>query len=155
MPKRQRRRPNARKRGRPTVFNRHLANRLCRRISEGESLRAICSNPTFPSKSTVLRWLSKHDGFWDQYARARVVQADTLMDEAIDLARSAMGYIDVDLRRKIDTLKWAAAKLNPKVYGKLKAKDEDQLKGEEAECAESDEEDCDDIWLTRPKHQFR
>jgi predicted DNA-binding ribbon-helix-helix protein len=110
--------PSAQKRGRPTVFSWELADRICRRIAEGQTLRAICSKHGYPSKSSVTRWLAQNDQFWDQYARAREQQAHALIDEAVDLGRSADGNTASELRLKIDTLKWAAAKLSPKVYGK-------------------------------------
>lgn len=105
-------------------------------IAKGEILRSICCLPGFPSKSTVTRWLMKNDEFWDLYARAREQQAYALIDEVIYLAH----YADCDsaaaLRLKIDSIKWAASKLNPKRYGKHRMRCDPsahELEGEETE----------------------
>lgn len=42
-----------------------------------------------PNRVTVLRWLRVHDEFRDQYAQAREVQADTIVDEILEIADDA------------------------------------------------------------------
>lgn len=101
--------------GRPTTYTEDLANEICRRIMEGESLRSIVETEGMPNRSTVHLWLATKSQFSDQYARAREDQADTLADELIELADNAT---DVNKARlQIDTRKWAASKLKPKKYG--------------------------------------
>src|SRR5438132_622777 len=73
-------------RGRPSLFKTSVADVICRRLADGETLRAICSNPAMPAKATVMRWLAQHPEFRDRYARAREVQADVLAEEVIDIA---------------------------------------------------------------------
>lgn len=51
--------PKPRRPGRPSIRSRALEEAICQRIASGESLRAVCRDPAMPSKSTVLRWLSK------------------------------------------------------------------------------------------------
>ena len=36
-----------------------LADTICKRIAEGESLRAICRDPGMPSEGTVRGWAGK------------------------------------------------------------------------------------------------
>jgi hypothetical protein len=103
------------------VFSDEIASFICRRIADGQSLRAICSKSAMPSRSTVTRWLAENEDFWGQYARAREQQAHTLIDEAIDLARSADDNNNATLRLKIDTLKWAAAKLSLRASRRIRA----------------------------------
>ena len=69
--------------------------------------------------STVLRWLHDNADFRGRYAAAREVQADRLFDEADDVARDALaGIVDPQAARLfIDTVKWRAGKMRPKVYG--------------------------------------
>lgn len=124
--------------GRPTIFSIELADRICERLVEGESLRSICKDDDMPSVGTVCRWLADdaHPGFREQYARAREAQADTIFDEQLDIADDAsndwMERFDKDgqslgwvlngehvqrSKLRIDTRKWMAAKLAPKRYG--------------------------------------
>jgi len=122
--------------GRPSSFTQELADTICERIADGESLRTICINEDMPNKATVFRWLAAKPEFSDQYARAREIQADTIFDEMIDIADDAsndwmerrngdgenIGWqMNGDhVRRsqlRIDARKWIAGKLRPKVYG--------------------------------------
>lgn len=110
-----------------------LASEICGRLVDGESLRSICADDRMPDKSTVFRWLDKHEAFRDQYARARRFQAETYADETIDIADDAgndwMERNDPDnpgwqfngeavarARLRVDARKWAAGKLDPKKY---------------------------------------
>ncbi len=79
------------KKGRPSLYTDALAANICRRLAEGETLRAICRDKAMPDKATVLRWLAdkaKTD-FRDQYAHAREMQADALFDEALEIVYNA------------------------------------------------------------------
>ncbi len=80
--------PKKRKVGRPSLYTDKLAARICRRLAEGESLRAICADKAMPAISTVMGWLfdGNHDGFSEQYARAREAQAEVRTDESVDIA---------------------------------------------------------------------
>lgn len=102
--------------GRPTDYAEGIANTICERIANGESLRTITSEAGMPHRSTVHKWLFERKEFSDQYARAREAQADTYADEMEDIARDPK--IDVQRARLIiDTRKWNASKLKPKKYG--------------------------------------
>lgn len=117
-------------------FSTELADLICERIADGESLRAICADEGMPAKSTVFKWLSLHSDFADQYAHAREAQADSLFDEILGIADDGtndwMERKDEDgevfgwrengeaLRRsvlRVDARKWMAGKLRPKKYG--------------------------------------
>jgi len=103
------------KRGRPTKYTKELTDKICERIMNGESLRAIILDEDMPTRSTVHKWLAENDDFSDQYARAKDNQADTLADELIYIADNAE---DVQKARlQVDTRKWVASKLKPKKYG--------------------------------------
>lgn len=126
--------------GRPSSFTQELADAICSRLAEGQSLRTICVDEGMPDKTTVLRWVSQNDTFRNQYACAREDQADFYASEIIDIAdeevtmikRSKHGNEDDDgleqevvfdptavarNRLRVDARKWYASKLAPKKYG--------------------------------------
>lgn len=125
--------------GRPTTFSPEVADAICERLANAESLRSICCDPEMPGQTTVFRWLADpaHDEFRQQYARAREAQADALFDEVLDIAddgtndwmerknadgEAGLGWQENGeaIRRsqlRIDARKWMAGKLRPKKYG--------------------------------------
>ena len=117
--------------GRPTDYSTELTDAICERLSNGESLRSICSLENMPKKTTVFRWLNIHKDFNDQYARAREEQAETLADEIISIADDGLNdtYVDENgnkrteqdviarSRLRVEARKWVASKLKPKKYG--------------------------------------
>ena len=123
----------SKKKGRPSLYTDKLAAKICRRLAEGESLRAICADRAMPGISTVMGWLfdGSHDGFSEQYARAREAQAEIRADEIVDIADDASGDFTANKdgklvansehiqrsRLRVDARKWIAAKLLPKRYG--------------------------------------
>jgi hypothetical protein len=109
-----------RPRGRPCTYNEETANRICERMSAGESLNRICSDADMPPVSTVRHWvIYDHQGFAAKYARARELQADAWASELVDLARNVPPDSNhvAKARLEIDTVKWVACKLLPKKYG--------------------------------------
>jgi hypothetical protein len=106
--------------GRPSDYSQAIADLICERIADGESLRSICIADDMPNKATVFRWLAAHKEFSDQYARARETQADTLVDEILDIADDGWRENGEAIRRsqmRIDARKWMAGKMRPKKYG--------------------------------------
>lgn len=106
---------------RPSDYSDALAESICLKIADGESLRAICESDDYPDRSTVFRWLSDPANVWfrDHYARAREASADADADDIGHYARqAAKGLIEpAAARTAIDGLKWSAGKRKPKVYG--------------------------------------
>ena len=109
--------------GRPSRYSQKIADDICERLANGESLRRICLTPNYPRQATVFRWLASHDEFREQYRVAREAQADTLADEIIDIAdgkRAAYEGTDADVQRdklSVYARQWVAAKLKPRTYG--------------------------------------
>lgn len=116
--------------GRPSSYSAELAETICDRLAEGESLRAICASEGMPHKKTVLRWLRNDEAFRAQYAQAREEQAEHLLDEIFAIADDTTNdteYGDAGpkantewiarSRLRVDTRKWAMSKLAPKKYG--------------------------------------
>lgn len=101
---------------RPSDYSETIADQICERLADGESLRSICSDEAMPAKSTVFKWLARHPEFQDQYARASECRADTHADEIIDIADD--DHLEPnDKRVRVDARKWVASKLRPKKYG--------------------------------------
>jgi len=107
------------KTGRPSDYLPEVAADICSLLADGESLRKVCERPGMPGKATVFRWLSLHEEFRDQYAKATETRADAIFEEMFDIAdnvaeeAAAVGKA----RLRIDTRKWALARMNPKKYG--------------------------------------
>lgn len=121
-----------------TKYSEELANIICGRLAEGESLRSVCGDENMPGLRTVFDWLAddRYEAFRIKYARAREAQADALFDEMIDIADDGrndwmekknadgknIGWTENGeaLRRsdlRIKTRQWMASKLQPKKYG--------------------------------------
>jgi hypothetical protein len=105
--------------GRPTKFTAETATEICRRLAEGESLKAICKDEAMPAERTVFGWLAADDDFSQQYARARKHWAEAQLEEIIEIADDN-DLKPEDKRVRIDTRKWAMGKLNGKYSDKLK-----------------------------------
>ena len=102
------------KQGRPTKFTQELADLICERMSNGESLRSICREIGL-LPSTVIMWMNHNKVFFEQYAQARQKQADSYADMILD---EAFNTHDAQIGRlRVDALKWVASKLAPKRYG--------------------------------------
>ena len=72
--------------GRPSSYSPEKAAIICERLSDGESLRAICKDPNLPSIPSFFRWLEANPELRDQYARAREAQADVYAAEIVELS---------------------------------------------------------------------
>lgn len=118
-------------RGRPSKYTAALASRICERLSAGETLRAVCRDEGMPAASTVLAWTAKHNGFSEQYAKAREIGYQQMADEIVEIADDGSNdtYLDEEGNRRtdtdvigrsrlrVDTRKWLLSKALPKVYG--------------------------------------
>ena len=129
------------KAGRPSKYTEEIAEAICTRIADGESLRKVCARKDMPSLSAVMRWLadSERAQFRDQYACAREAQADKLVDDLLEIAdeectmvkaskhgpgddegQAEVVFDAVAVARnklRVDARKWIAARMSPKKYG--------------------------------------
>ena len=126
--------------GRPSIYSKKLAGRICDGLASGLSMRKICFDEAFPAQTTIYRWLRENEEFRQQYTQARTWQADTLFDECLDIADDGSNdwMADKDSetgeryngdavarsRLRVDTRKWMAGKLNAKKYGEKTDGDE-------------------------------
>jgi hypothetical protein len=111
-------------------YTEELGIEICRRVAEGEPLTKVCKSVSMPHLSTVYRWLRDIPEFDKLMRIARFDQAATLFSQAIEIADEPPP-MDVDAdgtqrissagvqaqRLRVDTRKWAAARLLPKAYG--------------------------------------
>lgn len=109
-------------RGRPpSVFRPELATAIIERVAEGETLSIICADDGMPSPTTFRRWVLAREEVRTAFQLARELKADSLFDEALDIARaikrvpgSTQNVRASDVA--MSHLRWAAGKLNPQRY---------------------------------------
>jgi len=125
------------KMGRPTLYSTELAALICERVATSTfGLARLCElHADLPEKITINVWRYKYPDFAAQYAQAKLIQADLLAEEILDIADDGtndwMASFDENgnpswklngehvnrSRLRIDTRKFLAAKLLPKQYG--------------------------------------
>lgn len=96
-----------------------IQDKVLDELHTGRSLRQVCQDDGMPDVKTIGRWLIADAAFALRYAQARMAQANGLFDrmEAVEESVSA-GTIDSHAARVIlDSMRWRASKLAPKVYG--------------------------------------
>jgi hypothetical protein len=95
-----------------------VARRICERIACGETLKDICDDPDMPTTTSVRRWaVNDVEGFAERYMRARRLQADWYADEIVSLADNASREDVQKARLQVDSRKWVASTLLPRIYG--------------------------------------
>ena len=123
-------------------YSDELAEEICAAIEHSHlGLKALCKeHKHWPPARTIRRWLTEpeHTLFQHQYARAKNAQTENLVEQIIEIAhddsRDVLSDSDGGLhgnnaainrdKLKIDSIKWIAAKLIPRKYGKNE--DDDQ-----------------------------
>lgn len=66
---------------------------------------------------TVRRWISANDEWFYEYRKARLLMAQALAEEAIVLSRQCENKNVTRDKLQIDTLQWAATRMNPSEFG--------------------------------------
>jgi hypothetical protein len=139
--------------GRPTTYTQILGVKICELVSiSSVGLGQICySIVGMPAESTIRLWRLHHAEFSAMYARAKLLQADVLAEDCLDIADNSTPETFNADRLRIDTRKWLASKLLPKQYGdnrllEQKTEENEQLKEElRALRAELDEKNKKDF----------
>jgi transposase-like protein len=123
--------------GRPTDYTEALAEEICLRLAEGESLVSICREEGMPGRATVFRWLQKYEAFRNQYARAKELMVESFAEEIIAIADdSSQDTITLPngsqrpnrewiarAKLRVNMRQWLMAKLMPKKYGEPAAEE--------------------------------
>ncbi len=115
--------------GRPTLYSSDVASSICAYIASGKSLIGYCKQHDI-DYTTVAKWLNKYPEFFEDYARARLEQAEFMADEIIelsdetpDMSRDKNGNMVIDSawvtnqKNRVEARKWIIAKLKPSKYG--------------------------------------
>lgn len=125
------------KKGPPSLYSEALAEAICDRLADGESLNTICRSQGMPSERTVRTWArTPEHPFSPKYARAREIGYFKLADELLEIADDGSndwmrrtGKDGEDLgwavngehiarsRLRVDTRKWLLSKCLPKIFG--------------------------------------
>ena len=121
------------KRGRPTTYSPELGKEICDTIaSTSKGTKKLCAELShWPCQDTLFTWLKTYSEFSEQYAQAKICQIELLVDEILEISDDAsqdqyvneLGTLVANppaihrARLKVDTRKWLASKLVPKVYG--------------------------------------
>jgi len=103
--------------GRPSSYSDAIADAICERMLEGESLMQICKGEEMPSRASVYRWFDARPDFEARCARAREGMADFLVDEIQTLADETTEENVNSMKVKISTKQWRAMKMAPRIYG--------------------------------------
>lgn len=126
--------------GRPTKFTPELADLICKRVSEGETLLRICKEEDMPVRSTVHEWLlntgdPKMKLFSDNYEKAVNARAELMAEELMEISddgsndymirtgKNGREYETINTEHvqrsklRVDTRKWYLSKIMPKKYG--------------------------------------
>lgn len=116
--------------GRPSLFTQELTDLICQRVATHPiGLTKLCSMYNdMPNPDTVNAWRYKYPEFAEKFRQAKMFQAELLaetLNELCDIPSYVDDYsverVDSGIvarqRLKVDTIKWQASKLLPKVYG--------------------------------------
>jgi len=143
--------------GQPTKYTKELADFICEKVATHScGLMKLCKMyPEMPHHDSIFLWRYVHPEFSEQYAKAKLKQADLLAEEIIDISDDSAhdttttedGKVvpNTELvarsRLRVDTRKWLASKLLPKQYGdkmilEQKTEENENLKREIKELRE-------------------
>lgn len=129
--------------GRPSTYTKAVADEICDRLAQGESLRSICKDDHMPKRDTVVKWVldDRGPGFAGRYTQARELGLDTIADEVFEIADdgsndwmekrnqdgSSSWAINGEAlgrsRLRFDARRWYLSKLAPKRFGERVAID--------------------------------
>ena len=123
---------------RPLTYTERVANVICKKLMQKMTLTKICEDPRMPKQATVINWLAnpKLKEFRERYYEARRIAAEMRVDEIFDIMEDTEDdWVETfdkhgepngfkpnhdainRARLKIDTIKWYAGKMVPKIYG--------------------------------------
>jgi len=121
-----------RRRGGQTKYTEGIAEEICERLAQGESLNVVCKDPHMPSEFTVRQWVLDDQadgsglgrGFASKYARARQIAYDLMAEEILAISDADCTFdgkpdnaLVQQARLRSDNRKWFLSKVLPKKYG--------------------------------------
>ena len=115
------------------TYTEELAKEICDTIAcTPKSTAKLCKEfPHWPSHETIYKWKRTIPEFADMYANAKRDQIEPLVDQILDISDDAKNdyYANNEgkelfdsehvqrSRLRVDSRKWFAAKLAPRIYG--------------------------------------
>ena len=105
--------------GTPPSYSLALAERLCQRVAEGESLAAICAEDAMPAIGEVIAWQRHNPEFAKLLDGARQARAEIFLDQVLEMIEKLeRGDITVaEAEVTIEGLKMLVETSNPDAYG--------------------------------------
>ena len=79
------------KHGRLVVYDREIFIRICKRLVDGEDLRAICAEPGMPIGPVFLGWIQDHKEAREIHRSARNLESDRMLSEELGLPAPTPG----------------------------------------------------------------
>lgn len=129
------------KMGAPTDYTDEMADRICEAIATSSlgTIQLCEMHDWMPSEDTIYKWRYRHAYFAEKYTLAKSRQVELYAEQIIaisdnktqDYYRDKEGNKRIDpgavmhRRLQIDTRKWYASKLAPKIYGDYKPQTND------------------------------
>jgi hypothetical protein len=119
--------------GVPLTYTEELGEEICLVVAtNGKGLEELCRrNKHWPNPNTIYEWRIKVKEFGEKYMKAKSLQVECLVEQVLDISddRSSDSFINDEgkvvrdnvsvnrARLQVDTRKWFAARLAPKLYG--------------------------------------
>lgn len=119
-----------------STYTKELGEHICNGILQGRTLKSITGDSNMPRLNTIMTWLHQFEEFNTMYYKARQLQMELIIDGILEISDDASNdythYVDEKTgevthifnhehvarsRLKIDTRKFLAAKLAPRIYG--------------------------------------
>src|SRR4051794_29844182 len=76
------------KSGNKSGYTPELGEQITLAISQGQTLKSICSAPDMPNARTVNNWIIQFPDFRDKYEQARRLWGDALFEQIAELSSS-------------------------------------------------------------------
>jgi len=106
--------------GRPSTYCPAVAHEIVTRVSEGETLTAIGTDPAMPSMGTIFYWRKANADFAEALRLAREAVAERFSDLGWQMAMEATPETAHLTRVRLGQLRWNAAILSPRTHGRQK-----------------------------------
>lgn len=69
-----------------TGYSDEVTGQICILVAQGWSIQKIVQVPGMPGITSIYRWLGKHEEFYKRLRQSRRLQAETLVERALDIA---------------------------------------------------------------------
>ena len=120
------------------ISRQRVLNRVCERLSLGETLTKICNSKELPDRRTIIRWQKDDPDIFCQILKARKIGAWNLFDESIDRLKDAKPQFIHKEREIAHHVRWIISKLIPDVFSDKKSPNV-SINGEQIEVVWAEE----------------